>query len=213
MHAHGFGDTIMMLRYVPILWALGADVVVDVPPTLQRLVRWSPGEDGDYFVPILHLLYFLSVTPDNVESYTPYLGVEPMPTQFKRNRIGIAWSIGKPSDGDYPREIPLEQLVAAFPDAELHSMQTQGAEEAQRLGVHVHDYEDFADCARMMMQMDEIVSVDTAALHLAGAIGHPRVTGLLSFWHSWRWVARWYDNVKLCRQTSPGDWWGALAQL
>jgi ADP-heptose:LPS heptosyltransferase len=97
-------------------------------------------------------------------------------------------------------------------DVELHSVQTQGAEQAEQLGVTTHEFEDFADCAQTMLAMDEIISVDTAALHLAGAIGHPRVTGLLSYWSSWRWVARWYDNVTLLRQSVDGDWTSALAQ-
>jgi ADP-heptose:LPS heptosyltransferase len=64
-----------------------------------------------------------------------------------------------------------------------------------------------------MMEMDMIVSVDTAALHLAGAIGHPKVVGLLSHWASWRWLAPWYENVRLCRQAAAGDWSSALAQI
>src|SRR5262249_39660159 len=121
--------------------------------------------------------------------------------------------IGKPSYGDYPREIPLGELIAALGDAELHSVQVQNADEARALGVHVHEFSDFADCAALMMQMDEIVSVDTAALHLAGAIGHPRVTALLSHWASWRWLAPWYADMRLCRQASAGDWASALAAL
>jgi hypothetical protein len=104
-------------------------------------------------------------------------------------------------------------LVATLGGAQLHSVQTQGAEEAQALGVRVHQLEDFYACAALMLAMDRIVSIDTAALHLAGAIGHPRVDGLLSHWASWRWVAPWYSNVRLCRQTSNGDWSSALAQI
>jgi ADP-heptose:LPS heptosyltransferase len=89
----------------------------------------------------------------------------------------------------------------------------QGADEARALGVHTHEFADFADCASLMMQMDMIVSVDTAALHLAGAIGHANVVGLLSHWSSWRWVAPWYANVRLCRQAAAGDWSSALAQI
>jgi len=222
LHAHGFGDTIMMLRYLPKLLAIGADVVLDVPPELQRLTkRWPLHRFGvDYFCPILHLLRWLDVTPQNVDG-SPYKSVERMLANDwhikiglkGRKRVGIAWSIGKPSDGDYPREVPLAQLVAALGDAELHSVQVQGVDEARALGVHVHEFEDFADCAALMMTLDEIVSVDTAALHLAGAIGHPRVYGLLSYWASWRWIAPWYSNVRLCRQAVAGDWSSALAQI
>jgi ADP-heptose:LPS heptosyltransferase len=92
-------------------------------------------------------------------------------------------------------------------------VQVQGAQEAQALGVKAFEFEDFADCAALMSRMDQIVSVDTAALHLAGAIGHPNVVGLLSHWHSWRWIAPWYESVRLLRQTAHGDWGSALAQL
>ena len=218
LHAHGFGDTLMMLRYVPVLRASGVNAVTVLPPSLHRLAeQCGPvGEiqAGDYFCPILHLLHFLRVTPDLVDGH-PYLTARTkqlFPTA--RRRVGIAWSIGKPSNGDYPREIPLAELVAAFgKDTEIHSVQTQGAEEARQFGVRVREFKDFTDCAELMMSMDEIISVDTAALHLAGAIGHPRVIGLLSHWASWRWAAPWYQNVMFYRQPTAGDWASALAQI
>jgi hypothetical protein len=215
-HAHGYGDSIMMLRYVPRLWEMGADVVLDLPPELRSLTRGPFGDDGDYFCPLLHLLHWLDVSPSTVNG-APYLAVDArlvrkwltlLGPKTKR-RVGIAWSIGKPSDGDYPREIPLHQLVAALGDAEIHSVQTQHADKASWLGVQPHAFEDFADCAALMMCMDEIISVDTAALHLAGAIGHPR----LSHWSSWRWIAPWYNNMQICIQPHPGDWTSALAQI
>jgi hypothetical protein len=227
-HAHGFGDTIMMLRYLRALWAMGADVVLNMPSELRRLMkRWPSGSQwdfsysDDYFCPILHLLHWLDVTPQTVDG-SPYMAVEAELVESWRSRIqcsgkkriGIAWKIGKPSDGDYPREIPLAELVAALgDDVEIHSVQVQGVDEARALGVHVHEVKDFADCAALMTLMHEIVSVDTAALHLAGAIGHPRVFALLSHWASWRWIAPWYDNVKLCRQATAGDWLSALEAI
>jgi hypothetical protein len=219
-HAHGYGDSLMTLRYVAMMRALGTDVVLDIPPVLRRMVSGPFGDEGDYFCPLLHLLYWLDIAPSSVDG-RPYL---PLSADLiakwrrrlgrpSRKRIGIAWSVGLPNPSDYPREIPVFQLVAALGDAEIHSVQTQQADAARWLGVHVHEFEDFADCAGLMSQMDEIVSVDTAALHLAGAIGHPRVTGLLSKWASWRWIAPWYDNVRLCRQDQPDDWSSALAKL
>jgi len=220
MHAHGFGDTIQMLRYVPALRTAGTRVVVALPPELRRLANMPYSEGADYFCPILHLLHHLHVTPQAIDG-RPYLAVDARIAQTWRTKIqsatrkvGIAWSVGKPSVGDYPREIPLWQLVEALGDrAEIHSVQIQNADEARELGVDVHQLEDFADCAGLMLRMDEIISVDTAALHLAGAIGHPRVTGLLSHWASWRWIAPWYANMRFCRQTQPDDWDSALAQI
>jgi ADP-heptose:LPS heptosyltransferase len=64
-----------------------------------------------------------------------------------------------------------------------------------------------------MSTLDVIVTVDTAAVHLAGAIGHPHIFLLLSHWASWRWQAQWYRNLDICQQDAPGDWASALAKL
>jgi hypothetical protein len=224
LHAHGFGDTIQMLRYVPRL----ENTLMVMPPELHRLAEQvglvvDRIVDCDYFCPMLHLLYFLNVTTQHVKGGS-YLGVNRYPTMVdkwhrevgrkERKRIGLAWSIGKPSDGDYPRQIPLELLVEKLSKyADLYSVQSQGVAEAEALGVKCYHFEDFADCAGLMWWMDHVVSVDTAALHLAGAIGIPRVTGLLSYWHSWRWQAPWYNNVKLLSQSSSGDWSSVIDQL
>jgi ADP-heptose:LPS heptosyltransferase len=74
-------------------------------------------------------------------------------------------------------------------------------------------FEDFADCAALMSCCDEIITVDTAAVHLAGAIGHPNVKLLLSHWASWRWLSPLYSTVKICRQDKADDWDSALAKL
>jgi len=221
MHAHGFGDTLMMLRFLPRVRALER-VSLLVPRELRRLVQGDISPAGcEYYCPILHLLHFLNISPQDVRSCS-YIRPDSrlverwlLRINSPRKKIGIAWSVGKPSVGDYPREMPLETLVSALrgSDVELHSVQAQGEDEARALGVKTHHYDDFADCAAVMSLMDEIVSVDTAALHLAGAIGHPKVFALLSHWHSWRWIAPWYENVKLCVQLSPGDWLSSIAQV
>jgi antitoxin (DNA-binding transcriptional repressor) of toxin-antitoxin stability system len=213
---HGFGDTIMMLRYVPALRAMGAEPLIVCRVELARLASQlapviSAIVEADYFCSFLHLLRFMR---DEIPE-PPYLQVDEPASDLPGDmrRIGLAWSVGVPHDDDYPREVPLELLVKAFgPDVDLHSVQVQGADEAADHGVITHEFADFAECAALMMQMDEIVSIDTAALHLAGAIGHPHVTALLSHWHSWRWNAPWYPRIKLAVQTSPGDWGSALAQ-
>jgi hypothetical protein len=215
LHAHGLGDTIMCLRYAP---QLDKEVVAVVPPELRRTAEelCQTAEDieqvdADFFCPMLHLPRRLGVTPKSVTG-APYLKFPPS-AYVRDYRIGVAWSVGKPSPGDYPRSIALHELVDMISGGgEIHSVQAQGADEAECCGVIHHSFKDFAECAELMSTMDEIISVDTAALHLAGAIGHPNVYGLLSHWASWRWQARWYDRVRLLRQESPGDWRSAMAQ-
>jgi hypothetical protein len=209
LHDHGFGDTLMMLRYVPVLKLMGADVVLMMPPELARLAaQFGPVTanslrvvDADYFVPMLHLLREFAMLPVPTG---PYIRVDAPAQHYvgARRRIGVAWSIGKRHDGDYPREIPLIELLPMLDveNCEVHSVQVQGREEAEALGVRTHDFADFSDCAAFMLQMDEIVTVDTAAVHLAGAIGHPCTTILISDWASWRWQGNpFYPAVHMRR--------------
>src|SRR4030095_15149633 len=81
IHDHGFGDTIMCLRYIPRLREMGADVVLQVPPELQRLVKQcgfvarEPAADVDYFCSLLMLMQLLHETPERI-SAAPYLKVD-----------------------------------------------------------------------------------------------------------------------------------------
>ena len=69
---------------------------------------------------------------------------------------------------------------------------------------------DYADTAVIIEQLDLIISVDTSAAHLAGAMGKP-VWVLLPFAPDYRWLldrgdSPWYPTMKLYRQRSPGNW-------
>jgi hypothetical protein len=224
-HDHGFGDTIMCLRYVPMVKALGAEVVLAMPPELASLAaqRAPLGDEknADCYCSMIGLLHLLDQTPETIPIPMPYLAPDRERMAFwrfklgnSRRKIGIAWTAGNQSDTDYPRSAPLAAFVEALGErGDLVSVQKQGRAEAARAGVAIHEFDDFADCASLMAVCDEIVSIDTAALHLAGAIDHPRVFGMLSYWHSWRWQAPWYPRVKLCTQTAPDDWASAFAQI
>ena len=71
--------------------------------------------------------------------------------------------------------------------------------------------------ASRMQQLDLIITVDTMAAHLAGALG--RETCLLVRRDcDWRWMTAgrhspWYPTMRLYRQEIEGDWSTPLAQL
>ena len=69
---------------------------------------------------------------------------------------------------------------------------------------------DLADTAALIMNLDLVISVDTAIAHLAGAFGKP-VWMLSRFDADWRWLidredSPWYPTMRIFRQHSPGDW-------
>jgi hypothetical protein len=68
-----------------------------------------------------------------------------------------------------------------------------------------------------MKCLDLVVTADTAAAHLAGALGVPAWVALSAV-ADWRWLVRredtpWYPTVRLLRQTTLGDWGGVLDRM
>ena len=66
------------------------------------------------------------------------------------------------------------------------------------------------DLAAALVNLDLVVTVDTAVPHLAGALGIPVWTAL-TFGSDWRWLLErsdspWYPTMRLFRQRKLGDW-------
>jgi hypothetical protein len=68
-----------------------------------------------------------------------------------------------------------------------------------------------------MCTLDLVISVDTLAAHLAGALGLP-VWTLLPAECDWRWMrdrddSPWYPTMRLFRQTRAGRWADAVERV
>jgi ADP-heptose:LPS heptosyltransferase len=98
-----------------------------------------------------------------------------------------------------------------------------GAEQAKSAppGMRLTDFtpalQDFADTAALVSELDLVITIDTAAAHLAGALGKP-VWILLPFAGGWRWLtdrsdSPWYPTARLFRQPKPGDWKSVIDQV
>jgi ADP-heptose:LPS heptosyltransferase len=62
-----------------------------------------------------------------------------------------------------------------------------------------------------------VIGVDTAVVHLAGALGKP-VWLLNRFDTCWRWLlgrddSPWYPTLRQFRQPSAGDWQGVMERV
>jgi ADP-heptose:LPS heptosyltransferase len=73
------------------------------------------------------------------------------------------------------------------------------------------------DTAAIMMNLDLVVSVDTMAVHLAGALGRPAFVALRRV-ADWRWLADredspFYPATRLFRQPVHGDWKRTFDQI
>ncbi|HWE02405.1 MAG TPA: tetratricopeptide repeat protein [Tepidisphaeraceae bacterium] len=240
VHAEqGIGDTIQFVRYARLLAGRGASVIVECQPALVRLLRSAAGVDSviargdplppyDLHVPSLGLPIRCRTTLQTIPAAVPYIIADPMAVESWRTRldpangalrVGIVWA-GNPNHvGDHWRSIPVSTLAPLFtmPAVNWYSLQLGAAASqmsaqtgAGRLFDHTADLRDFADTAALLAHLDLIISVDTAAAHLAGAMGK-RVWLLLPYVPDWRWLlaradSPWYPTMKLFRQTSVGAW-------
>jgi len=214
-HEQGYGDAIMLLRYLPELARRAAVTLVVVPP-LVRLARTCceavevldrvPADLGayDFRVPLFGVMLALQQTLADIPR-APYLAAR---WQREGGKLGIAWA------GRTQRGFSLSGFLARLA-ADGYALYSLTAEPVDRPDVEALPPGDFADTAARIACMDHVVTVDTAAAHLAGAMGHPSVHLLLPFMMDWRWwqVGTWYPAIKTYRQEVPVDWSAVFAGL
>lgn len=240
----GFGDMVQFARYLPAVAArCGRVVFVASPPVVPALVG-LPGTDvvpdtapvpaHDRFVTLLSLPLIFGTRLDTIPAATPYLSVDPARARGWRPRlgadgplrVGLAWA-GRPAHfNDRNRSASLAALapLAAVPGVRFFALQVGPAAAqtaAPPAGMDLvdlgPDLRDFADTAAVLSHLDLLISVDTAPVHLAGALGRPTWV-LLPTVPDWRWLlgrddSPWYPSVRLFRQTVRGDWTGPVAAV
>lgn len=239
IHAEqGLGDAIQFCRYLPRIEP-GAHVIVRVQPPLVRLLAASfpalhiiaenePLPRFDLECPLLSLPHVLKDPP----LAAPYLAADPALVSTWRGwldrlpgrRVGLVWAGNPRLAADARRSIPLAALAPLGEIAGISFVSLQhGAAAAQQApaGLSLHDrtrdLNDFADTAALVSALDLVVGVDTAVIHLAGALGRP-VWLLNRADTDWRWSAKagsstLYSTLREFRQDSPGDWSGVITEI
>jgi Tfp pilus assembly protein PilF len=240
----GFGDAIQFCRYAPLVAARGGRVILEARPALRTLFASlggvarliSRGDEippFDLHAPLMSLPLALRTTLDTIPAPARYLAADPVRiARWARRlgdrpgpRIGIAWS-GNPNVRSLRnRHLPLDRLLAALPQGpEYVSLQkdvlasdSEALAAAPWLKHFGAELTDFANTAALAEQMDLIVTVDTSAAHLGGALGRPTWL-MLPFVSEWRWLLErddspWYPSLTLYRQPAIGDWETVLARV
>jgi len=230
IHAEqGFGDCIQFSRYLPRAARLGGRLVVEMRPPLAGPIARLDGVAevvpwGEKLPPFdLHLpLPSLANLFHGEETAAPYLAADPARVASWRDRVaapgrrkvGLVWA-GNPDGHDKRRALPfppIEALVRALPDIAFFSLQREGNDICEGLTALGPAIGDFDDLAAALASLDLLISVDTAAAHMAGALGH-EVWVLLRAGHDWRWRGDWYPRARLYRQDKEGDWTRVLAKV
>jgi ADP-heptose:LPS heptosyltransferase len=144
--------------------------------------------------------------------------------QTGRRRIGLVWAGSPDNRMDRRRSIaaatfaPLLDAVAAdFVSLQVGPQAAEAGGLAGLVWAAEDKVRDFADTAAVIGQLDLVIGVDTAVLHLTGALAKPAWI-LLPFAPDYRWLLSqadtpWYPTARLFRQPHPGDWPGVIAAV
>ena len=232
----GLGDTLMFARYVPRVAAMDLAVHLLLPPELVGLLGTLEGAvsvhaygeelpEFDLHTSLPSLPRLLKTRLDSIPWPGPYLrapATVPHRAELDRllasgegrKRVGLVWQGNPKHRHDALRSLPPELLrpLGGIPGLAWFGLQVGGNGDAPIEGLvdlspHLGD---FADTAHALESLDILVSVDTAAAHLAGAMGRP-VLLLLHQNSDWRWLldredSPWYPGHRLLRQAKYGDW-------
>jgi hypothetical protein len=241
---HGFGDAVQMLCYAPHLRAQAAYVTYELPPRLYPLgpyfrgvddvITWgdqAPAEPPPYDLQleIMELPYLFRTAVSDLPISTRYLHPPKQPSHFEcseepqylapstsKPSIGIVWSAGS---WNTARSIPFELLQPLFAIRRFEFINLQGkgsAHEAAHLDLPA-PADGILPLVATIAELDLVITVDTLAAHLAGALGIPCWL-LLQYAADWRWLharndSPWYPSLKLFRQPTPGNWAAVVAQV
>jgi Tfp pilus assembly protein PilF len=224
----GFGDTLQMLRYVPLVGQRVENMLLTVQPEIVPLVRRSGYPDVldwrrqlpefDLHVALPNLPRILGSTMETIPADVPYLFADENLIRRWQARladvegfkVGIHWQGNSKFATDHLRSIPLECFapLAEVPDVKLVSLQKgPGREQLHDVTQDwsildlADELTDFHESAAVMMNLDLVITCDSSPAHLAGALGVGVWIGITKM-PDWRWF--------LDREDSP---WYPTARL
>lgn len=233
----GLGDTLQFVRFARKLQGSGAHVTLECQAPLLELLVNCPGIDRvvpqstelpadaygcDLYLPLMSLPYVLSIRLPDLPGPIPYLHAAVANEEKWRRilgeklhpRIGLVWAGNPLHRNDRQRSCALPDLapVLALPGVELVSLQMGCVGTGLPAGLRnvAENIGSFADTAALIEQLDLVIAVDTAIVHLAGGLGRP-VWLMVASDADWRWLrdrddSPWYPTLTLYRQKLPGQW-------
>lgn len=180
-HEQGFGETIQYARYLPMVKATGAKLVVAVPKTLMRLfsnlahidqvIEDQPQQinelKADRVVSFLSLPALFQTRLDTIPAHIPYLFADPFLTHawsprldWKKLRVGLVWASGNDQTDFYQdnRYLGLKNL---FPLTELKNIAFYSLQKG-KAAAEVNELNDRVPLVDAASYIDDFA--DTAAL-------------------------------------------------
>ena len=196
--------------------------ILNAVPEDQSAWQWQ--------CPLLSLPLAFKTTIESIPQTKPYLYSDPdLARQWKnriasldipptKKKIGLVWKTGRALKNASLRSLSIKQLAPLLdlPNCIFFSLQKETDRDieprlsAGKLFEWGNEFADFDSTASLLVNMDLVISVDTAVAHLAGGLGVP-VWLLNRHAGEWRWLngrddSPWYPAMRIFTQKIPGDW-------
>ncbi|MGD1804113.1 tetratricopeptide repeat protein [Dapis sp. BLCC M126] len=239
----GLGDSIQFIRYIPLVKKLGGRVIVGcnkaglkllfttILETDELFVIGEEFPDFDLQIPLMSLPRIFDTTLKTIPAEIPYLFVPEstkikLPETTNSFNIGITWGTNSQIKTSKKRSCSVEDLqsILSLDNASFYILQKEVSPqdlEWLKSQTQIHNlssyFNDLADTAAAIKQLDLVITIDTVIAHLAGALGKP-VWVMLNFDSDWRWLrdsqdSPWYPTMRLFRQEKIGDWQGVCREV
>jgi len=202
--------------------------------TAVRPSWWESAPPIDLKIPAGSLPRFFRRNRADFPAHGGYLIPDPVRAEYWRKRladlgrgtkVGISWRGGTPSTRRSLRSIDLSDWSPILATRDAHFVSLQYGDTAEELamlqprGLRVTHWpeaiDDLGETAALISALDVVISVCTAVIHLAGAIGR-KVWVLVPTSPEWRYQAAgetmpWYPSATLIRQECTDDWRPTIA--
>ncbi len=223
----GHGDAIQFSRYLPLLAAQGARVMLlchndQIRPLLTTVAGVAaaviPNEPlpfmPDCHCPLLSLPFEFGTGLDNIPAPSGYLQPDRAKQEIWKRRlsglaglkVGVVWA-GNPAQADNRyRSVPFEKLkeLLKLPGISFISLQVgpdalKHQPDSGDLPLYdfTDDLQDFTDTAALVASLDLVISICSSVTHLAGALNVP-VWVMLQYDADWRWLRGRDDSPWYC---------------
>lgn len=243
----GSGDAIQFIRYLPLLAQCCKSIILVCIADLAPLLATVPGigkilppgdiplSDFQVYAPLMSLPHLLGKTVQNIPDRIPYLGREewtkqgkllPNSAQTAKLKVGIVWAGSPTHKNDRNRSCQLDDFLPVLKTegVAFYSLQKGGrSQDLAKLPPEITVFDlspqltDYEATAKLILQLDLVIGIDTSVVHLTGALGKP-VWTVLCYAPDWRWMldradSPWYSTMRLFRQPKPKDWTGVFQNV
>jgi tetratricopeptide (TPR) repeat protein len=181
-----------------------------LPLQLRRSAQDFPRHSG-----------YLRADPERIAMWR-----ERLSTLGRGLKVGVSWQGGTHLSRSPLRSIPLSQWLPIFGREDTCFISLQYGDSAVARGEFTSQHgkrfahwqeaiDDYDETAALVSALDLVISVQTAVVHLTGALGRPAWV-MVPYCPEWRYGFAgegmpWYPSVRVFRQPSFGEWGPVIA--